>query len=190
MTKKVLKVSEIFDPNLYQTDKDDLGYLTNFYDNFLSKFKKNPINFLEIGVSRGGSTRLWRDYFHEKTTIYAGDITSFNPIEGVQSIIGVMYSDQEVSKFSDDYFDLIIDDGPHSFESFVDLQKKYYSKLKSGAKLVIEDIIVSDWVDPLVELASTLGYSNCEVIDMTGKQKDPELLERWKNGLYILLLTK
>jgi hypothetical protein len=35
-----------------------------------------------------------------------------------------------------------------------------------------------------------LGYSHCEVIDMTGKQKTSELLDRWQNGLYILKIRK
>lgn len=180
----------LFNQNKYTTDKNDLGYIDNFYEEFLGELREIPIIMLEIGVDFGGSTRLWKDYIHEDSTIYAGDVKYFQPIEGVISILGDMYSDTEVSKFPDDYFDLIIDDGPHTFESFTTLQQKYFSKIKPGGKLVIEDIIDSSWVTPLVELSKSLGYSSCEVVDMTGKQKTPQLLERWSNGLYILSIVK
>lgn len=191
-------LSDIFDDSLYETDKNDLGYLENFYDNFLYDLKDNLTTFMEIGVycsGRGrkpgsGSIKLWKNYFNQDTKIYAADILEFEHIENTFSIIGDMYSDEQVSKFSDEYFDLIIDDGPHTFESFVLVLEKYFSKIKTGGILVVEDIIDTNYINPLVELSKKVGYSNCEVIDMTGKQKTKELLNLWKNGLYILKITK
>ena len=101
-----------------------------------------------------------------------------------------MYSYDQVGKFSDEYFDLIIDDGPHSFESFVLVIQRYFSKIKPSGSLVVEDIINSSWVEPLVKLSQSVGYSSCEVVHMGGKQKTDELHQRWKNGLYILNITK
>lgn len=188
--KLTYKLSDIFDIQKYNTDKNDLGYLENFYDDFLIKFKDHPINFMEIGVYNGGSIKLWKDYLHEDSIIYASDINYFEHISGTYSLIGDMYSNEQVSKFSDEYFDIIIDDGPHSFESFVLVMQKYFSKIKKGGNLIIEDVIDSNWVEPLVKLSYSLGYSDCDIIDMTGKQKTNELLERWKNGLYILKVKK
>jgi hypothetical protein len=184
------KLSEIFNYNTYNTDKNDLGYIDNFYEDLFETIRNNPIKMMEIGVYNGGSIKLWKDYFHNESEIYASDINYFTHLDGTYSIIGDMYSDEQVSKFSNDYFDLIIDDGPHSFESFVLVMQKYFSKIKKDGILIIEDVINSAWVKPLYELSYSLGYSNCEVIDMTGKQKTQELLERWKNGLYILKITK
>lgn len=191
-------LSDIFDDNLYETDKNDLGYLENFYDDFLYDLKDIPITFMEIGVycsGKGknpgpGSIKLWKNYLHKDSKIYASDILNFDHVEGTFSIVGDMYSDEQSSKFSDEYFDLIIDDGPHTFESFTLVLKKYFSKIKTGGILVIEDIIDSNYIIPLVELSQKIGYSNCEVIDMTGKQNKRELLNLWKNGLYILKITK
>ena len=188
--EQVHRLTNIFDPQKYNTDKNDLGYLEHFYDEFFEKIQNTPISLMEIGVYNGGSIKLWKDYLHPDSNICAADINYFDHIEGTTSIIGDMYSYDQVSKFSDEHFDLIIDDGPHSFESFVLVMQRYFSKLKKGGTLIIEDIIVSSWVTPLVELSKSLGYSNCEVIDMTGKQKTQELLDRWKNGLFILRLTK
>ena len=188
--EQVHRLTNIFDPQKYNTDKNNLGYLEHFYDEFFEKIQNTPISLMEIGVYNGGSIKLWKDYLHPDSNICAADINYFDHIEGTTSIIGDMYSYDQVSKFSDEHFDLIIDDGPHSFESFVLVMQRYFSKLKKGGTLIIEDIIVSSWVTPLVELSKSLGYSNCEVIDMTGKQKTQELLDRWKNGLFILRLTK
>ena len=184
------KLSDIFDIQRHQTDKNDLGYIDNFYDDFFVKLKNNPITMLEIGVYNGGSIQLWKDYLHFESKIYAGDVNYFNHIEGTCSVIGDMYSEDQISKFADNHFDLIIDDGPHTFESFVVLMQKYHSKIKSQGTLIIEDIIQTNWVKPLSELSYALGYSNCEIIEMAGKQKTDELLDRWKQGLYILNITK
>lgn len=183
-------LSSIFDSQKHNTDKNDLGYLDHFYDEFFSQIKNAPVNLLEIGVYGGGSIKLWKDCLHSDSKIYGGDISYFEHIEGTHSIIGDMYSFDQVSKFDDEYFDVIIDDGPHSFESFVLVMQRYFSKLRKGGTLVIEDVIVSSWVQPLVELSTSLGYSTCEVIDMTGKQKTQELLDSWKNGLFILKMVK
>jgi len=45
----------------YDTDKSE-QYLA-MYDQFFSKFKTDKINLLELGVYKGGSLLLWRDYF-------------------------------------------------------------------------------------------------------------------------------
>ena len=183
-------LSEMFDPQKYNTDKDDLGYLDSFYDEFFKELKNTPINMMEIGVYGGGSIYLWKDYLHSDSKIYAADINYFEHIEGTTSIIGDMYTNEQSSNFENDYFDVIIDDGPHTFESFVLLMQKYFSKLKKGGTLIIENIILSSWVESLTQLSLSLGYSTCKVIDMTGKQKTQELLDSWKNGLYILKIQK
>jgi hypothetical protein len=189
-TNSIDKLSNIFDISKHNTDKNDLGYIDNFYDQLFTSIKTIPINMMEIGVYNGGSIRLWKDYLHPESKIYAAEINYFEHIDGTCSVIGDMYSEHQVSKFSDEYFDLIIDDGPHSFESFVLLMQRYYSKIKTGGTLIVEDVIYTNWVKPLVDLSYSLGYSNCEVIDMTGKQKTSELLDRWQNGLYILKIIK
>lgn len=188
---KKITLTKLFKSGNYNTDKYDLGYLEHFYDDFFIKIKKkSSITMMEIGVSYGGSIQLWRDYLDTNNKIYAGDVTYFQPVENTYSIIGDMYSDDQVSKFSDNYFDLIIDDGPHSFESFTLLIEKYFLKIKKDGKLIVEDIIHSEWVEPLVKLAESVGYSNVEILNMMGKQNTEELLDRWKNGLYILNITK
>src|ERR1700730_16910374 len=54
--------SEELDLGRYDTDKIPNGYL-RIYDRFFEALIDRPVRLLEIGVFRGGSLRLWRDYF-------------------------------------------------------------------------------------------------------------------------------
>jgi 23S rRNA U2552 (ribose-2'-O)-methylase RlmE/FtsJ len=185
-----MKISELLLKKTYDTDKYSLGYLDNFYDDFLINYENKDINILEIGTYGGGSIKLWKDYFTPNSKIYAGDIVSFEEISGTISVIDDLYSDNCVNKFKDDYFDLIIDDGPHTPESFNSLVYKYHTKLKDGGYIVIEDIIDVAYIEPLVKHILEIGYVECDIIDMTGKQKNHLLLDQWKNGLYIIKIKK
>ena len=44
------------------------------YETFLHRYANSEVRFLEIGVFRGGSMQMWRDYFGEKATIVGIDI--------------------------------------------------------------------------------------------------------------------
>lgn len=46
------------------------------YDHHLSRFQKQQAKILEIGVYKGGSLRLWREYFGPKAVIFGVDINS------------------------------------------------------------------------------------------------------------------
>jgi SAM-dependent methyltransferase len=177
-----LKTSEQFLRGTYLTDKYDLGYLENFYD---QEFSQESVKLLEIGADRGGSIALWRDYFPD-SKIFAVDVNDF-PDHGAHKIIADAYGDN--SFISDNYFDIVIDDGPHTYESFVAVIQNYHRKLKTGGRLIVEDIIVRDWVEPLRELAEK-QYAKVEIADMTGKQRTPTLLNKWRDGLFILKAIK
>ena len=52
----------------YDTDKTKLGYLET-YDSVLGQWVDKDIKLLEVGVHRGGSLKLWRDYFPRSTIV-------------------------------------------------------------------------------------------------------------------------
>ena len=193
-----MSVSELFLKNKYNTDKYNLGYLDNFYDLIFPPLKNKCKNFLEIGCKNGGSIMLWKDYFSTDTNIYGIDIKDYPSIEKTHKIIGNAYSDNIINNFSDNYFDIIIDDGPHTYQSFLDVIKKYKSKLKWGGILIIEDIIrpwqgigvTHEQQEYLKSYSKEIGYSNYKEYNLTGKQKTQPLLNMWKSGLYILTLIK
>jgi SAM-dependent methyltransferase len=182
--------TELFLKNKYATDKYDLGYLDNFYDKVFPDIRNNCGAFLEIGVQRGGSVRMWRDYFSDSTEIYGIDIHETWNVPFTHRIIGDAYSDDIVNKFSDNYFDIIVDDGPHTYSSFELLIQKYYSKLKPNGLMIIEDIIRPSERFPLIELSKKVGYTDFKEYDMTGMQKTQHLFDLWAGGLFILKLQK
>lgn len=188
--KKKITLSERYLQGEYCTDKYQLGYYDHFYEKHLKPYTKEPINILEIGIRGGGSIKIWKEYFHPDSNVYGGDIEPFNPIENTTCYQVDMYSQKALNLFQDLYFDVVIDDGPHTYESFESVIKLYYSKIKEGGLLIIEDILDESYITPLFNLAESIGYTKCESFNMSGKQKYDDLLERWKNGLYILKIQK
>src|SRR5258706_2121606 len=72
------------DPNLmikpinasaYDTDKAKMAHYLRNYEEWFAPLWKQPVHLLEIGVHKGGSMFLWRDYF-EKGTIVGLDFHS------------------------------------------------------------------------------------------------------------------
>ena len=181
----------------YGTDKYDLGYMEHFYDTEFLKIQDTCENFLEIGCWQGESIKLWQDYFTSKTNIIGIDINDF-PSSDITKIIDDGYSEKIVNKFDDNFFDVVLDDGPHTYQSFLDVMLKYFPKIKPGGILIIEDII-RPWLDMgvteeqqsyLKTYAKEIGYTLIEEYDMTKKQKTQRLYQQWKTGLFILKLTK
>jgi hypothetical protein len=102
----------------YNTDKIELHYL-EVYDPILASRVDKKIKLLEIGVYRGGSVKLWRDYFPQ------GDIVgidlqlpeNFAPGERIQLFEGsqadTRFLSEVAMKAAPDGFDIIIDDASH-----------------------------------------------------------------------------
>ena len=44
------------------------------YDRHLSRYRGTRVRFLEIGVFRGGSLRMWRKYFGDQATLFGIDV--------------------------------------------------------------------------------------------------------------------
>ena len=125
------------------------SYIEYYYDSEFSTKRSNELNLLEIGIWEGGSLKLWKNWFTNANIIGIDDNsgifgnlrnTKFDKMPGVEIIWDDAYSDKVVSKFENNYFDYIIDDGPHTFESHKLCIEKWLPKLKHRGKLIIEDI--------------------------------------------------
>lgn len=152
---------ELYEQNqakYFDTDKEypTHHYISKFYSEKFDKFKDENINILEIGVGSGGSLLLWNDFF-SYALIYALDIgSSFDKRfekckENVKNMekIFLTESDAYQQKVADSLpkFDIIIDDGPHTFGSHIKFLELYLPKLNSGGILVIEDIDDINWTE-------------------------------------------
>lgn len=183
---------QLYQDKNYNTDKYNLGYIDNLYNDLFKDYIK-PIQFLEIGTYFGGSTEMWSDYFNKDSTIHTIDMNycqAVDPIPNVKQYVFDAYDKKNLSIFNNNYFDIIVDDGPHTLESFLTLVEIYKPKLKKNGILVIEDIIDKDWTPLIIEKATKLKYKKIELKNMAGKQKTEWLLNLWSQQLDIIVLTK
>jgi hypothetical protein len=177
----------------YKTDKYELGYIDNLYTDLFDSYKNTPINFLEIGVQNGDSILMWKDYFHPDSQIHTLDIKFCEMIASIPNVtqrVSDAYCEEVLNLFDDNFFNIIVDDGVHTYTSFEFLIKNYYSKLKVGGIMVIEDIVNLSWIPELKSIANQTGYSDAKEIITTDFLKNEIVIERWKNGLGVLILTK
>jgi len=102
----------------YDSDKVRIGYL-DIYDPVLAPWVDKKIKLLELGVHKGGSLQLWRDYF-PRGTIVGIDIEppkDFMPGERIQVLQGsqadTVFLSEVANKVAPEGFDIIIDDASH-----------------------------------------------------------------------------
>jgi hypothetical protein len=99
---------------------------------------------IEIGMYKGQSIRLFREWFSNGNIfgIDVGEYVDANTfqIEGTSLFWGDAFDSNMLDLFKDNFFDFIIDDGPHTLESQLYSIVYWSKKLKSGGKLIIEDI--------------------------------------------------
>lgn len=171
-----MKIIDIFTnhPRLseddYGTDKGTIHSYIETYERLLSPFQKKPITLLEIGIQRGGSLFLWSKFFHTDSKIYGIDIDLNNlKPEWVDSNIEYVHHNAYDINFTycfNELFDIIIDDGPHSVESFCFLAKYYIEKLKPGGILIIEDIQNIQHIEIIKNIIPTIKHQNIEIVDL------------------------
>lgn len=135
----------------YGTDKHIHPYIDEFYEENFSKLRNSKIKLVEIGVRGGASIQLWKSYFSSNAKIYGIDNLEVKEIHGipvnndwatgdnVKFIVGDAYSEEIVNKLPNN-IDILIDDGPHTFESHVNLIKLYLPKMNKNSMIIIEDI--------------------------------------------------
>ena len=123
------------------------SYIQDYYSDLFTPLKNEKLVIVEIGVFKGQSMTLLRDWFINSKII---GIENFNwpgvseenimKIEGVEIIKGDAYTNEISEKFEDESIDIIIDDGTHHIGEQIDFIKLYYNKVKTGGVLIIEDV--------------------------------------------------
>jgi hypothetical protein len=160
--------SEFYESSDFKSDKGTThDYINGYYSKEFSSVRTNKLKILEIGVHRGPSMKLLRDWFVNS------EITGIDPFgdslpEGIADEIRKMgditiiqddaYTQKILDIFEDNSLDYIIDDGPHTLDSQLYSLNHWYKKIKSGGKLIIEDIQSLTALNTLVIEANDLDY--------------------------------
>ena len=145
--------------NNNRTDKNTVHSYLPLYENLLSDKKESAKNILEIGIQGGGSIKLWHDYF-PNAVIYGADIMQPECVweelldkERIVLHTGYdAYRDDFIGEFFSDKkgtFDMVLDDGPHTFESMKQFIRLSLPLLTEDGILIIEDVQSWDWIDEL-----------------------------------------
>ncbi len=123
------------------------------YESAVSKFEGRPIRMLEIGVFRGGSLRMWRNYLHPESVIVGVDINpDCRKFESPNENLFIRIGDQSDSSFLDAIvnefgpFDFILDDGSHlSSHMITSFDRLFFSGLKDRGVYLVEDTHCNYW---------------------------------------------
>lgn len=129
-------------------------YIEECYGLIFPRIKDSAKQVLEIGIDFGGSLLLWRDYFlNAEVTGVDIDITLCAEILGqerINIIASDAYSESFVNSLPNNYYDMIMDDGPHTYESMVKFMELYPNKLTDNGILILEDIPDIQWISSLM----------------------------------------
>ena len=128
----------------YGTDKAGHGYLP-FYDSIFGEIRHSRVSLLEIGVLRGASLRMWRDYF-PNGSIYGIDKEECYAVDEkrIKCFVGRQGSRRFLREVVEQVasLDIVIDDGSHrgkdSLVSFIEL----WPHIQPGGWYVVEDALM------------------------------------------------
>ena len=142
-------------------------------------FKQDSeMNILEIGIEKGGSLGLWRDYCYNSKIFGLDyrdkdcdgrDIKYFEDEKISISIFDSTDSKKTEETYDNNYFDLIFDDGSHKVNDQFATFENLYSKLKPGGIYIIEDIESVEDADLLSSMISKSKNINTHgIADLSG----------------------
>jgi ubiquinone/menaquinone biosynthesis C-methylase UbiE len=129
---------------------DKWDHYFEIYDKYFTKYRHQPVNILEIGISHGGSLQLWRKYFGEQARIFAMDINEDCRKLGQPNttiFIGSQTDPVFLDKLAEEtpMFDIIIDDGGHTMAQQKTTIEHLFRKVKDGGIYLVEDTHTSYW---------------------------------------------
>jgi len=137
-----------------KTDKVGHNYL-NHYEERFKPIREERFTLLELGIMRGSSLRMWRDFF-PLANIVGVDITKESMLKGEERI-QCYQGDQGNKSFLEEVakvegpLTLVIDDGSHRGWHHVESFKALWPFVNPGGWYCIEDafsIFHKSWTDP------------------------------------------
>jgi len=134
-----------------RSDKETIHSYLDTYENLFNNKRYNVMNLLEIGIYKGRSIQLWRDYFYN-ADIYGVDINDISVINNKYIL-----NDKNIKLFTntDAYsyefitknfidknikFDILIHDGSQTLISHISFLVKYIGLMAENGILIIESI--------------------------------------------------
>jgi hypothetical protein len=129
----------------FRTDKSSIhhDYLT-FYERFFEKFRDQQVKILEVGIHRGFSLEVWREYF-QRGTIIGADIKPLVPAPPSSRITIEVIDQSNIEDLVQlgirhGPFDIIIEDGSHLWEHQITTFRTLFPFVRDGGIYIAEDL--------------------------------------------------
>ena len=145
----------------------------DIYTRYFARFRERPITMLEIGVFRGGSLRMWKQYFHPDSTIVgidvdqscqAHEIADRNVFVRIGSQADPAFLDKVNAEFGP--FDIILDDGSHkTHHQIISFGALFRSALKDDGCYMVEDVHTNYWIKHVDSPETFIDLSK-QMVDM------------------------
>jgi hypothetical protein len=143
------RIAEIFFENKEKIVHKWLHYLP-IYEQLLSPYIGSSVNLLEIGVSKGGSLRLWRRFLGDRAVIFGIDIDPACALHDGDSGF-VRIGSQDDPEFlrgvvrEMNSLDVVLDDGSHVASHQRASINVLFPLLSEGGLYIIEDLETAYW---------------------------------------------
>ena len=165
--------NELFDIFSADTNVHKWHHYFDIYTKHFEAYRNRPIKMLEIGVYRGGSLRMWKEYFHADSTIVGIDIDkSCKDHEIADRNVFVRIGSQADPKFlaevNEEFgpFDIILDDGSHkTHHQNISFGALFRSALKEGGCYMVEDVHTNYWIKHIDSEDTFIDLSK-QMVDM------------------------
>jgi len=127
-----------------------MDHYLDIYDKLLRDWQRRDVSFLEIGVYKGGSIRMWRDFWGPKSTVTFLDIDpacAALQLDGTKVEIGDQTDTAFLKRIAETYgpFDMIVDDGGHKMDHQNVSFRELWPHLKDRGLYIVEDTHTSYW---------------------------------------------
>lgn len=128
----------------YITDKTKKDFI-HLYKNYFETFRNKKLNLLEIGIDKGNSLRLWREFFTNANIIGIDIEKKDFTIDGVDFFIGDQSNLNFLKTVINEYktFDIIIDDGSHFTKHIITSFNILFPYLNEDGMYIVEDLQTS-----------------------------------------------
>ena len=162
--------NELFDIFAADTNVHKWHHYFDIYSKHFEAYRHRPIRMLEIGVYRGGSLRMWKEFFHPDSTIVGIDIDKSCKGHEIADKkvfvrIGSQADPEFLSKVNEEFgpFDIILDDGSHkTHHQNISFGALFRPALVDGGCYMVEDVHTNYWLkhvdseDTFIELSKQM----------------------------------
>lgn len=171
-------IHEVLKCDGFKSDKGTIHSYLEVYEEILAPYRETAKNILEIGIFKGDSLRMWKQYFIGD--VYGVDC-DIKPHGGMADLTEMVKSGEFNIKlfnatnenavkdnFRGIMFDVIVEDAGHAVEQQVELYNIWKNYLNKGGIYIIED--VQDIDNTRFTFENLDNSKNITILDLRNKK--------------------